>query len=113
MDCGEGAQGSFVRFGLGLNREMLVLITHLHGDHLNGLLGLLQTMSMSQRGKKMTLVGPKGLYDWVKLSMEMLHIGLSFDLEFVASRSGVVVKRDGFRVRCGRASHSIEAWSYV
>ena len=107
MDCGEGTQRSFVEYGLGINREMVVLITHLHGDHLNGLLGLLQTMSMSQRGKKMTLVGPKGLFEWVKVSMEMLHIGLSFDLEFVASRTGVVVKR------CGRASHSIEAWSYV
>ena len=60
MDCGEGTQRSFVEFGLGINREMVVLITHLHGDHVNGLLGLLQTMSMSQRGKKLTLVGPRG-----------------------------------------------------
>ena len=113
MDCGEGTQRSFVQYGLGINREMVVLITHLHGDHVNGILGLLQTMSMSQRGKKLTLVGPKALYEWVKASMEMLHIGLSFDLEFVGAKPGVVLRRSAYRIRCARASHSIEAWAYV
>jgi ribonuclease Z len=102
-----------VEYGLGINREMVVLITHLHGDHVNGLLGLLQTMSMSQRGKRLTLVGPDGLYQWVKASMDMLHIGLSFDLQFVAAKPGVVLRREAYQVRCARASHSIEAWSYV
>ena len=113
MDCGEGTQRSFVEHGLGINREMVVLITHLHGDHVNGLLGLLQTMSMSQRGRKLTLVGPSGLFEWVRASMEMLHIGLSFDLQFVAAKPGVVLKREAYRICCARAKHSIEAWSYV
>jgi len=113
MDCGEGTQKSFVEYGLGINREMVVLITHLHGDHVNGLLGLLQTMSMSGRGKKLTLVGPGGLYQWVKASMEMLSIGLSFDLTFVAAKPGVILSRGAYRVRCSRANHSVEAWSYV
>lgn len=113
MDCGEGTQRRFVEYGLGINREMVVLITHLHGDHVNGLLGLLQTMSMSQRGKKLTLVGPEGLYQWVEASMEMLHIGLSFDLQFVAARPGVVLRRDAYLIKCARASHSVEAYSYL
>lgn len=113
MDCGEGTQRSFVKYGLGINKEMVVLITHLHGDHVNGLLGLLQTMSMSQRGKRLTIVGPARLYQWVKTSMEVLEIGLSFDLEFVAARAGMVLKKEGYRIRAARASHSVEAWSYV
>jgi len=113
MDCGEGTQRSFVEYGLGINREMVILITHLHGDHVNGLLGLLQTMNMSQRGRKLTLVGPRGLFEWIKASMKMLHIGLSFDLQFVATKPGVALKRDAYRIRCARANHSIEAWSFV
>ena len=88
MDCGEGAQGRFVKFGLGLNREMLVLITHLHGDHVNGLLGLLQTMSMSQRVRTLTIVAPQELFGWLKATMEVLHIGLSFDLRSSPSGRG-------------------------
>ena len=114
MDCGEGAQGSFVKFGLGLNKEMLILITHLHGDHVNGLLGLLQTMSMSQRIRALTIVAPPGLFGWLKTTMDVLphrpHVRLSASSR---SRSGVVYRGKDFRVRAARANHSVDAWSYV
>lgn len=113
MDCGEGAQGRFVKFGLGLNREMVVLITHLHGDHVNGLLGLLQTMSMSQRIRSLTIVAPPELFAWLQMTMKVLHIGLTFDLRLVPVRSGNVYRGADFRVRAARASHSIESWSFV
>jgi ribonuclease Z len=113
MDCGEGAQSSFVRHGLGLNREMLVLISHLHGDHVNGLLGLLQTMSMSQRVRTLTIVAPGELFDWLKSTMEVLHIGLTFEVRFVAVKSGIVLRGSDFRIRAARATHSLEAWSYI
>jgi ribonuclease Z len=113
MDCGEGAQSSFVRYGLGLNREMLVLITHLHGDHVNGLLGLLQTMSMSQRVRTLTIVAPQELSGWLKSTMEVLHIGLTFDVRFIPVRSGTLHKGDDYRIRAARAEHSMAAWSYI
>ena len=99
MDCGEGAQARFVKFGLGLNREMLVLMTHLHGDHVNGLLGLLQTMSMSQRIRTLTIVAPRQLFEWLKITMRVLHIGLSFQVLMVPVRSGVVLRGKDFRIR--------------
>jgi ribonuclease Z len=113
MDCGEGAQTQFVKYGLGLNKEMLVLITHLHGDHVNGLLGLLQTMSMSQRVKMLTLVAPASLFGWLKDTMRVLNIGLSFRIFAIPVRSGIVFRGKDFRIRAARADHSIEAWSYV
>lgn len=113
MDCGEGAQARFVRFGLGLNRDMLVLITHLHGDHVNGLLGLLQTMSMSRRVRTLTIVAPRELFDWLRVTIDVLHIGLSFDVSMVPVKRGIVLKGRDFRVRACRADHSVPAWSYV
>jgi len=113
MDCGEGAQEKFVKHGLGLNREMLILITHLHGDHVNGILGLLQTMSMSQRVRTLTIVAPAELFSWLKTTMEVLHIGLTFAVRMVAVKHGVIVRGSDFRIRGARASHSIESWSYV
>lgn len=113
MDCGEGAQTKFLRYGLGLNREMLVLITHLHGDHVNGLLGLLQTMSMSQRVRTLVIVAPQELFGWLKSTMDVLRIGLTFDIKFIPARSGIVYRGSDFRIRAARADHSIPGWSYV
>jgi ribonuclease Z len=113
MDCGEGAQARFVKFGLGLNREMLILVTHLHGDHVNGLLGLLQTMSMSQRIRTLVIVAPGELFEWIGETMRVLHIGLSFQMLMVPVKPGVVLKEREFRIRATRADHSVPAWSYV
>jgi ribonuclease Z len=112
MDCGEGAQGRFVRMGLGLNRDVLVLITHLHGDHVNGLLGLLQTMAMSQRVRTLTMVAPRDLLGWLEVTMKVMHIGLPFEVRFIPVGPGVVYRGKDFRVRAARASHSVEAWSF-
>lgn len=113
MDCGEGAQSSFVKYGLGLNREMLVCITHLHGDHVNGLLGLLQTMSMSQRVRTLTIIAPEELLGWLENTMRVFHIGLTFEIHFVAARTGIVHSGSDYMVRATRADHSIGAWSYI
>jgi ribonuclease Z len=42
-----------------------------------------------------------------------MNIGLTFDIEFVQARPGVVLRRDGYKVRCARATHSVDAWSYL
>ena len=113
MDCGEGVQRKVLSESLGLGSDMTVLITHLHGDHVTGLLGLLQTMSLAQRRKPLNLVGPAGLLKWLKVTADLLHIGLTFPISFSAARPGHVLRTGGFRVRAARAYHSIEAYSYV
>ena len=113
MDCGEGVQRGALAESVGLGGPMTILITHLHGDHVAGILGLLQTMSLAQRRRPLTLVGPQNLQKWLELASEMLHIGLTFPVDFIPARPGSVVRTPGFRVRTARAVHSIEAYSYV
>ena len=92
---------------------MVVLVTHLHGDHVNGLLGLLQTMSMSQRGKRLTLVGPEGLSQWVKASDGDAPHRAVVRPAVRRCEAGGHPQEKSFLVRCARASHSVEAWSYL
>jgi ribonuclease Z len=59
-DCGEGAQLAALRAGLSLSRLDAVLITHLHGDHFNGLPGLLGTLGLEGRQRPLVIAGPPG-----------------------------------------------------
>jgi ribonuclease Z len=113
MDCGEGVQRSALAESVSLGGPMTILITHLHGDHVAGILGLLQTMSLAQRRRPLLLVGPSKLRKWLEITSKMLHMGLTFPVEFVSAKPGMVVRTPGFRVRVARARHSIEAFSYV
>src|SRR5438094_761620 len=67
FDCGEGTQRQMMHTGLGFNRPTVILISHLHGDHILGLPGLLQTMSSLARDKPLDLYGPKGLMRFLEL----------------------------------------------
>jgi ribonuclease Z len=60
-DAGEGAQLAAQRAGLSLTRLEAVLVTHLHGDHFNGLPGLLGTLGLEGRERPLLVAGPRGL----------------------------------------------------
>jgi ribonuclease Z len=113
LDCGEGVQKELFKHRGGLGRLSTILITHLHGDHVTGLVGLFQTMSMTQRTNPITLVGPTGLLKWLKTTFRMLRIGLSFDIKFLPADTGIVLRTSYYHVRATRANHSVEAFSYV
>ena len=90
FDCGEGTQLQMVRAGLGRSRLDAVCITHLHGDHLFGLPGLLTTLSMTGRTDPLTLAGPAELEAILaampgtrpgNLSFEIRHVGLAAGFE--------------------------------
>jgi ribonuclease Z len=113
MDCGEGIQRQILAFGIGLNKTTTILVTHLHGDHTTGLLGLLQTMSLAQRTKPLTIVAPSALLKWIRLTSEIMHVGLTFDIVFVPARRGTLLKTSAFVIRATKAAHSIEAFSFL
>ena len=61
IDCGEGTQVSMRMKNCGFKNIDLICITHLHGDHYYGLMGLLSTIGNSSRVDDLTIVGPKGI----------------------------------------------------
>ena len=61
IDCGEGTQISMRTKNCGFKTIDLICITHLHGDHIIGLIGLLSTIGNSSRTEDLTIIGPKGI----------------------------------------------------
>ena len=87
IDCGEGTQMQIRNYGIRLQRLSHILISHLHGDHFFGLVGLLSTMHLMGRDKGITVYGPKELESIIKSQLEIGGSKLDFDLQFVATDS--------------------------
>ena len=73
IDCGEGTQVAMKKYNCGFKNIDLILITHLHGDHIIGLIGLLQTMGNSGKTDDLTIVGPIGIIDAMKAMKDLVE----------------------------------------
>jgi ribonuclease Z len=115
FDCGEGAQRTAITSGVGFNKETSIFISHMHGDHVVGLLGLLQTMAMQSRNRPLNLFGPKGIVEFLQLNQRLLNFGLTYPVFGKIVRRGVVFdsKKLRYRVLAEKSEHSTVSYAYV
>lgn len=87
FDCGEGTQVQFLRAKLKPGKLARIFISHFHGDHFNGLIGMLTSMQLSGRQKELQLYGPKGLAEYLTFmqSVSQVTFGYSIHLNEVAA----------------------------
>lgn len=113
FDAGEAAQISFMKSGLGWNKKMKIFVTHLHGDHCVGILGLLQTMSMQNRTETLEIFGPKGIEEFIAANIKILNFGLSFPIIITTIKEGKIFEDEKFSMYVCKANHSVTAFSYL
>ena len=112
FDAGEAAQISYTKAGLGWNKKMKIFVTHLHGDHCVGILGLLQTMSMQNRSETLEIFGPSGIDEFIAANIKVLNFGLSFPVLINTVKEGKIFEDDKFSIHACKANHSVVAFSY-
>lgn len=116
IDCGEGTQMQIRKFGIKFQRIEHVLISHLHGDHYFGLVGLLSTMHLMGRTKSIQVYGPKGLKEIVELQLNYGGARLSFDINFVEvpdDRQGVLFEDSKISIEYFPLKHRIPTTGFV
>ena len=113
FDAGESTQISYMKSGLGWNKKMKLFVTHLHGDHCVGILGLLQTMSMQNRTESLEIFGPKGIDEFLAANIKILNFGLSFSILITIVNQGTIYENNKFLIHAAKANHSITAFSYL
>ena len=113
FDAGESAQISYTKAGLGWNKKMKLFVTHLHGDHCVGILGLLQTMSMQNRTESLEIFGPKGIDEFLAANIKILNFGLPFPILITIVNEGKIYENNKFLIHASKANHSITAFSYL
>jgi ribonuclease Z len=108
FDCGEGTQHQLLRAPVRSGAIEAIFITHLHGDHVYGLPGLLASMSMNGRDRPLTLVGPEGLREHVECVLRTSNHNPIFPVDVAAPS----YRGDGFTVVSAPLAHSIPAYGY-
>ncbi|MFZ0184321.1 MAG: ribonuclease Z [Nitrosotalea sp.] len=113
FDAGEGAQIAFQKSKLGWNKKIRIFVTHLHGDHCVGILGLLQTMSLQNRTESVDIYGPTGIEEFIAANLKILNFGLTFPVRIIRIKEGLVFEDPTYSVHVCEAEHSIPAYSYL
>ncbi|MGB0562432.1 MAG: ribonuclease Z [Spirulinaceae cyanobacterium] len=112
FDCGEGTQHQFLRSDLKPSQIRRIFITHLHGDHIYGLLGLIASCGLAGTGQSVDLYGPGGLQDYIESASRYSYMDLSRRVKVHRVREGQVYEDDRFVVSCAKLTHRVPAYGY-
>lgn len=114
FDCGEGAQRQMITAKAGFHKKLKVFISHMHGDHVLGLPGLLQTMALMNRQKKVDVYGPEGIARFLEGAREALQFALTFPVEIhEIQTAGVVCVEKEYVIEAVWADHSVPSLVYA
>jgi len=114
FDCGEGAQRQMIKARVGFHKKMKILVSHMHGDHVLGLPGALQTMSLLDRSRELEIYGPVGIKAFIRAIQRTVQFVLPFPLEIhEIKREGVICDEEEYQIKATRTSHVIPNIGYA
>ncbi|MGA9378427.1 MAG: ribonuclease Z [Phormidium sp.] len=112
FDCGEGTQHQLLHSELKISQVTRIFVTHLHGDHIFGLMGLLATYGLAGNPTKIDVYGPPGLNDYINACQRYSFTHFSYPLKVHTVQPGIVYEDDEYIVKCGLLKHRITAFGY-
>ncbi len=113
FDCGEGVQRQIMKAKTGLHKPLKILITHMHGDHVLGLPGLLQTMALMDRQRPVDIYGPQGLEQFITCLRETLQFNLTFQVNIhEIANSGIICNEAEYFIEAQHSNHSVNGFCY-
>lgn len=116
IDCGEGTQMQLRRYKVHFQKIEIILISHLHGDHYFGLVGLISSMHMLGRDKNLTIYGPEPLERIVRMQLEVEGYPIGFEINFVVlngDMTGEIFRDSTISIQTFPLNHRIPTNGYV
>lgn len=113
FDVGEGTQRQMAFAGLSLLRIKKILVTHLHGDHVLGIPGMLMSMSLLNRGSTLEIYGPASLKIFLNNLLPSIKESLTFKINlYEVNSEGIVCRGKDYSILACRADHVYDSWAY-
>ncbi|UXR68711.1 ribonuclease Z [Staphylococcus sp. IVB6246] len=113
FDVGEATQHQILHHSIKLGKVSHIFITHMHGDHIYGLPGVLTSRSFQGgEGKPLTLIGPKGLKAYVEASLSLTHVHLNYPIHMIEIDEQLDMMIDAFKVQARPLNHGVPCYGY-
>lgn len=110
FDCGENAQMRLLQAGIKRSKVDTIFISHMDGDHVFGLFGLLSTLQLQRRNKPLAIIGPEGIKEMVDVVLKTTNLELDFELQYKELKSDfeheVVLEGEDFYVEARPLKHT-------
>lgn len=114
VDCGEGTQIQMIKYKIRRGKISHIFISHLHGDHYFGLVGLLHTFGLLTHKQELHVFGPAPLQQIIEMQMNVAETQLPYPLHFhTLSGNAVLVDNDKIRISCFKTTHRIECYGFL
>ena len=117
FDCGEGTQHQLIKSKIRSSQIRKIFITHMHGDHIYGLPGLLATLGLSGNSKGIDIYGPSNLKNFISSALKNSYCKISFPLKFFevenyAQTNTNLFEDKSMEVKCASLNHRLPAYAY-
>lgn len=116
IDCGEGTQIQLRKFKLKFTKIDFIFISHLHGDHYFGLMGLISSFHLHKRTKLLTIFGPNGLDEIITVQLKHSNTRLGFPLRFIPTDSespSLILEEKKFKVFSFPLKHRLPCTGFL
>jgi ribonuclease Z len=115
FDCGEGTQHQVLRApGVRLSQLEHLWVTHLHGDHVFGLPGLLASRSLIKGADTSVILhGPDGLAEYLQPVLRITHTGIRYPWRIETVAEGLIYEDDKCEIVCRRLVHGVTSYGYA
>lgn len=110
IDCGEGTQVQLRKHKIKFNRIKHIFISHLHGDHFFGLVGLISTFRLLTRESDLHIYGPKGIKEVITLQMKLADSWTNYNLifhELTSEKSELIFEDEKVEVHTIPLNHRV------
>lgn len=112
LDCGEGTQHQLLRSEIKSSQISKIFITHMHGDHIFGLMGTIASSGLAGKGQPIDVYGPPGLAEYLQASAKYSYMNLGKRLRVHQVKPGLVYEDTQFAVYCQLLKHRVPAYGY-
>ena len=114
FDCAEGTQRQMLKAGFKLSKIKYIFISHMHSDHVAGLMPMLATKSMFNIPGDITIIGPKELDEYIKYNLNITNSNLGYNYKFIELKDGLEKEfaNDKFSFKTNVLNHRIDSFGF-